>query len=53
MEVSGQLHAPAAFLPGKKPPVLIEYEGEWTQLSVWTFWRREKSLVQTLDCPSQ
>jgi hypothetical protein len=26
MEVSGQLHAPAALLPRKDPQVLIEYE---------------------------
>jgi len=29
MEVSGQLHAPSALLPGKEPLVPIGYEAEW------------------------
>jgi hypothetical protein len=29
MELSGQLHAPVALLPGKDPPVLIVYEAGW------------------------
>jgi hypothetical protein len=31
MEVSGQLHVPAALPPGKEPPVPIGYEGGWPQ----------------------
>jgi hypothetical protein len=31
MEVSGQLHAPAALPPGKKPPVPTEQEAGWPQ----------------------
>jgi hypothetical protein len=30
MEVSGQLHAPAALPPGKEPLVSIGYEAGWT-----------------------
>jgi hypothetical protein len=30
LEVSGQLHAPAALPPGKEPPVPIGYEVGWT-----------------------
>jgi len=40
--VNGQLQAPAALLPGKKPPVLIGYVAEWAPESVWMRWRREK-----------
>jgi hypothetical protein len=35
--VSGQLHAPAALLRGKEPPVPIC----WAPQPVWTTWRRE------------
>jgi hypothetical protein len=41
LEVSGQLHAPAALPPGKVPTVLIGYEAGWAVESVWTTWRRE------------
>jgi hypothetical protein len=34
----------------------IEYEAGWILEPVWSFWRREKSVVpgriQTLDCPA-
>jgi hypothetical protein len=43
MEVSGQLHAPAALPPGTEPPILIGYEARWARGSVRTLWRREKS----------
>jgi hypothetical protein len=43
MEVSGQLHAPAALLPGKEPSEPIGQEAGWTQEAFWTLWRREKS----------
>jgi hypothetical protein len=37
MEVSGQLHAPAALLPpGKGPPVPIVQETGWAPEPVWT-----------------
>jgi len=42
MEVSGQLHAPAALLSGKKPPVPIEQEAGWAPQPAWKRWRREK-----------
>jgi hypothetical protein len=43
LEVSGQLHAPAALTPGKEPPVPIEQEVRWTSEPVWTIWRSENS----------
>jgi hypothetical protein len=39
--VSGQLHAPAAFAPGKEPPVPIGYEAGWAPEPVWTLETRE------------
>jgi hypothetical protein len=38
MEVSGQLHVPAAL-----PLVPINYEAAWTPRPVWTTWRRDNS----------
>jgi hypothetical protein len=40
MEVSGQLHAPAALPPEIESPVPIR----WTPEPVWTTWSREKCL---------
>jgi hypothetical protein len=40
-EVSGQLHAPTALLPGKDPLVLIGYEVWCAPDPVWTTWRSE------------
>jgi hypothetical protein len=37
MEVSGQLHTPAAL-----PPVPIGQEYRWASESIWTRWREEK-----------
>ena len=45
MDVSSQLHAPAALVLGKQPPVTIEQKVRWTPESVLTFWRREKPLA--------
>jgi hypothetical protein len=45
MEVSGQLHAPGALLPGKGPPVSIGQEAGWAPKQVWTLWRRENPLT--------
>jgi hypothetical protein len=42
MEVSGQLNAPAALLPGKQPLVPIGYYARWAPEPVWTRWWREK-----------
>jgi hypothetical protein len=36
MEVSGQLHTPAALPPGKEPPVPIAQEAGWASEPVWT-----------------
>jgi hypothetical protein len=36
MEVIGQLHAPAALPPGKKPPVPVGLEAGWAPEPVWT-----------------
>jgi len=44
MEVSGQLHVPAALAPGKQPPVPTDQEVGWAPEQVWTWWR-EKSQV--------
>jgi hypothetical protein len=44
MEVSDQLHAPAALPLGIKPQVPTEYEEAWDPEAVWTSWRRGKSL---------
>jgi hypothetical protein len=45
MEVSGQLHAPAALPLEKEPPVLIGYEVGWAPEPAWRLWNREKSLA--------
>jgi len=42
MEMDGQLHAPAAFSPGKKKPVPTGQKAEWAPEPVWIRWRREK-----------
>jgi hypothetical protein len=42
MEVGGQLHAPATFLPRTEPLVPTEYETGWAPVPVWTSWDREK-----------
>jgi hypothetical protein len=36
---------PCHYSPGKEPKVPIKYEVGWEAESVWTCWRREKSLV--------
>jgi hypothetical protein len=44
MEVSGQLHVPAALPSGKEPQYPLI--GGWIGLKpIWAFWRREKSLA--------
>jgi hypothetical protein len=43
MEVSGQLHAPAALPPGKEPLVPIGQEAGWAPEPVWMRWWREIS----------
>jgi hypothetical protein len=47
MEVSGQLHAPATLLSWKEPVVSIVQEAGWGLESVWTLWRKERSLGPT------
>jgi hypothetical protein len=44
MEVSGQLHDPAA-LPSEEPQVLTEDEIWRVPEPVWTLWSREKSFA--------
>jgi hypothetical protein len=46
MEVSGYLHAAAGLHPGKEPCTYAQSAG-LTPEPVWTFWRREISLVPT------
>jgi hypothetical protein len=43
MEVSGQLHGPAALSPRKETLVSIEQEAGWAPEPVWALWWREKS----------
>jgi hypothetical protein len=43
LEVSGQLHAPAALPPGKESPVPIGFEEGQAPEPVWMMWRGEKS----------
>lgn len=38
---SGQLHAPAALLPGEVPAVLFEKEAVWAPDPIWTVGRRD------------
>jgi hypothetical protein len=45
MEVSGQLHAPAALPLGKEPLVLNVLEAGWAPEPAWKLLRREKSFA--------
>jgi hypothetical protein len=47
MEVSGQLHAPAALAVREEPPppIPIAYEAEWAPEPVRTLWREKKFLT--------
>jgi len=36
--LGGQHHAPAPLFPGKKPPILNEYDAGWVREPVWTLW---------------
>jgi hypothetical protein len=45
MEVSCQLHAPAALPLGLEPSVPIGYEAGWTSEPARTLWGREKSFA--------
>jgi len=38
MEVTGQIHAPAALLPGKKPLVPVGEVVGWATEPFWTRW---------------
>jgi hypothetical protein len=49
MEVSVQLHAPAALATGKEHPVPIGKEAGWALEPVWTLWNREQSLASAGD----
>jgi hypothetical protein len=42
MEVSGQLHVPAALTPRKKSPVAIGHQVGWAKKPVWALLRREE-----------
>jgi hypothetical protein len=57
MEVSGQLHAPAALPPEKGHLVPIGQEAGWTPEPVWTPWWRGKFRApagnQTPDLPAR
>jgi len=42
MEMSGQLHAPAALSPGKEALLPIGYEAGWAPELGWSWRRKEK-----------
>jgi hypothetical protein len=44
MEVSGQLNALVTFLPGERAPYSTGYEAGWAPETIWTRWRRKKSI---------
>jgi hypothetical protein len=46
MKVSGQLHAPAALLPGKEPPIPMGEEAVWAPEPILMLLRR-KNLALT------
>jgi len=48
MEVSGQLHAPAALLPEKKPPIPTGQEAEW---SGWSGLDGEERKIPSMTLP--
>lgn len=49
MEVSGQIHAPAALLPAEKPPVQMNKRG-WAPELVWTLaLTRNRTVVPPLS----
>jgi len=41
MEVSDQIHAPAALSPGKEPLLHIGQDARWAPEPVWTRWWKE------------
>lgn len=47
MEVSSELHYPAALPPEKKPPVPIGQESGLASELAWTLWKGEKSVALT------
>jgi hypothetical protein len=42
MEVSGQLHAPAALPPGKEPLIPTRWKAGWASEPLWTRWGIDK-----------
>jgi hypothetical protein len=46
MDVSSELHTPAALPPGERAPGTHRIGGWVAHESVWTLWRREKSLYR-------
>jgi hypothetical protein len=45
MKVTGQLHALVTLPLSKESLVPIEWETQWAPETVWTLWKREKSLA--------
>jgi hypothetical protein len=51
MDVSGQLHVPAALPPRKEPPVIMGWETGWALKPVWTLWRRKNLASAGIQTP--
>jgi hypothetical protein len=53
MEVSLQLHYPAALSPGRKPLVTIEYKAVWAPEPVWMrLWREHSQSPPGIEPPN-
>jgi len=53
MEVTGQLHAPAALPKGKGTPYTLDRRVSGIQDSSWTVWRRKNFLSLGIPTPDR
>jgi hypothetical protein len=49
MDVTGQLHGPAALSPEKEPPVPLRYEARRAPESVWMLWSKAKCIASATN----